>query len=62
MDRRVTSPKGVTSPSWGTPPPCKQALKRKKSQERIVMKKASSFTLPGVVVGVSVARKRKKLK
>ena len=26
MDRRVTPPKRVTSPSWGTPPPCKQAL------------------------------------
>ena len=27
MDRRVTPPKRVTSPIWGTPPPCKQALK-----------------------------------
>ena len=26
MDRRVTPPKRVTSPTWGTPPPCKQAL------------------------------------
>ena len=26
MDRRVTPPKRVTSPIWGTPPPCKQAL------------------------------------
>ena len=26
MDRRVTPPKLVTSPMWGTPPPCKQAL------------------------------------
>ena len=26
MDRRVTLPKRVTSPSWGVPPPCKQAL------------------------------------
>ena len=26
MDRRVTPPKLVTSPSWGPPPPCKQAL------------------------------------
>ena len=25
MDRRVTPPKRVTSPSWGPPPPCKQA-------------------------------------
>ena len=28
MDRRVTPPKRVTSPIWGTPPPCKQALSR----------------------------------
>ena len=27
MDRSVTPPKRVTSPIWGTPPPCKQALK-----------------------------------
>ena len=27
MDRRVTPPKRVTSPIWGTPPPCKQALR-----------------------------------
>ena len=26
MDKRVTPPKRVTSPIWGTPPPCKQAL------------------------------------
>ena len=26
MDRRVTPPKRVTSPIWGTPPQCKQAL------------------------------------
>ena len=26
MDRRVTPPKWVTSPTWGPPPPCKQAL------------------------------------
>ena len=25
-DRRVTPPKRVTSPIWGTPPPCKQTL------------------------------------
>ena len=28
MDRLVTPPKRVTSPTWGPPPPCKQALKR----------------------------------
>ena len=27
MDRRVTPPKRVTSPTWSPPPPCKQALK-----------------------------------
>ena len=26
MDRRVTPPKRLTSPTWGPPPPCKQAL------------------------------------
>ena len=26
MDRWVTPPKRVTSPTWGLPPPCKQAL------------------------------------
>ena len=26
MDSRVTPPKQVTSPTWGPPPPCKQAL------------------------------------
>ena len=26
MDNRVTLPKRVTSPTWGPPPPCKQAL------------------------------------
>ena len=27
-ERRVTLPKRVTSPTWGPPPPCKQAPKR----------------------------------
>ena len=27
MDRRVTPPKRLTSPTWGPPPPCKEALK-----------------------------------
>ena len=26
MDRRVTTPKPINSPTWGPPPPCKQAL------------------------------------
>ena len=29
MDRRVTPPKWVASPTWGPTPPCKQALKRR---------------------------------
>ena len=28
MDKWATPPKRVTSPSWGPPPPCKQALRR----------------------------------
>ena len=28
MDRPVTPPKLVTSPTWGPPPPCKQALRK----------------------------------
>ena len=28
MERWVTPPKQVTSPTWGPPPPCKQVLKR----------------------------------
>ena len=27
MERRVTPPRRVTSPTWGAPSPCKQALK-----------------------------------
>ena len=27
MDKRVTPPKRITSPTWGPPPPCKQALR-----------------------------------
>ena len=33
MDRRATSPKRVISPIWGTPPPCKQALRVKVTME-----------------------------
>ena len=28
MDRRATPSKRVTSPTWGSPPPCKQALRK----------------------------------
>ena len=34
MDRRVTPPKRDTSPSWGPPPPCKQALKQNSFYEQ----------------------------
>ena len=30
MDRRVTPPKQVSSPTWGPSPPCKQVLRYKK--------------------------------
>ena len=32
LHRRVTQPKRVTSPTWGPPPPCKQALRSAKQQ------------------------------
>ena len=31
MDKRVTPSKRVTSPTWGPPPPCKQALNQHRS-------------------------------
>ena len=34
MDKRVTPPKRVTSPTWGPPPPCKQAL----SLHKVILK------------------------
>ena len=30
MDRQVTPPKRVTSPTWGPPAPCEQALRNEK--------------------------------
>ena len=33
MDRRVTPPRQVTSPTWGPPPPCKQALNTRRNKE-----------------------------
>ena len=33
MDRRVTPPKRVTSPTWGSPPHCKPALSSSHSSE-----------------------------
>ena len=34
MDRQVTPPKRVTSPTWGPPPPCKQALNKQNNFAR----------------------------
>ena len=35
MDRRVTPPERVTSPTWGPPPLCKQALIRHKGRNTL---------------------------
>ena len=43
MDRRVTPPKRVTSPIWGPPPPCKQALNVQKTVRTSNVKKNNSF-------------------
>ena len=45
MDRRVTPPKRLTSPTWGPPPPCKQAL-RKTSIQRYEITQNSPFSIP----------------
>ena len=37
MDRRVTPPKRVTSPIWGTPPPCKQALIQRETSRNFLV-------------------------
>jgi len=37
MGRRVTPSKQVTSPIWGTPPPCKQALKKMDESEPLCL-------------------------
>ena len=47
MDKRVTPPRRVTSPTWGPPPPCKQALKIENrlmglSEFKLRIKKTSS--------------------
>ena len=35
MDRRVTPPKWVTSPTWGSPPPCKHAQATNIKQDKV---------------------------
>ena len=44
-DRQVTPPKRVTWPTWGPPPPCKQAL-RPRPQVSVFGLKRISFSLP----------------
>ena len=46
MDRRVTPPKRVTSPTWSPPPPCKQALSSVRSVDVINSFCDSIYTLP----------------
>ena len=45
MDRRVTPPKRLTSPTWGPPPPCKQAL-RKTSIQSYEIPQNRPFSIP----------------
>ena len=44
MDRRVTPPKRVTTPTWGPPLPCKQALIR--AFVRVSLARARSLFRP----------------
>ena len=44
MDRRVTPPKWVTSPTWGPPPPYKQALRLQTVRILRIQVRASSQT------------------
>ena len=37
MDRRVTPPKRVTSPIWGTPPPCKKAVSSACARTNVIL-------------------------
>ena len=38
MDKPVTPPKRVKSPTWGPPPPCKQALNKTKLERTSFLK------------------------
>ena len=46
MDKRVTPPKRVTSPTWGPPPPCKQALSYTFYGGNVVRVPDHCFSLP----------------
>ena len=41
MDRRVTPPKQVTSPTWGPPPQCKQALNHEEESQHYMKLKST---------------------
>ena len=49
MDRWVTLPKRVTSPTWGPPPPCAQTLKdmitEDESNEKLILQQLLSLIL-----------------
>ena len=45
MDRWVTPPKQVTSPTWGPPPPCKQALSSKVYTAKIEIRQCVKWSL-----------------
>ena len=44
LARRVTPPKRVTSPTWGPPSPCKQALR--KAQFKIMIYYINKLSVP----------------
>ena len=46
MDRRVTPPKRATSPTWGPPPPCKQAvIYMYQAMPRLLLKKRRPYEI-----------------
>ena len=59
IDRRVTPPERVTSPTWGSPPPCKQALKGLKPigpdgslrSRRLPKRQSNNFTVECLAKG-----------
>ena len=57
MDRRVTPPKRVTSPTWGPPPLCKQALRSNDADgDENVKKKTIGFITKTTTLHVHHAR------
>ena len=42
MERRVTPPRRVTSPTWGPPPQCKQTLNKPRNKSDNFPKNANS--------------------